>query len=50
LTVVQAYGRSVRSRDDFAVTYVLDAEFGSFLKRQSKRLPEWFLEAVQQVE
>ncbi|CAN5486014.1 ATP-dependent DNA helicase [soil metagenome] len=48
LTVVQAYGRSVRSRDDFAVTYVLDAEFGSFLKRQSKRLPEWFLEAVQE--
>ena len=47
LTVVQAYGRSVRSAEDFAVTYVLDADFPAFLKRQRKRLPEWFLEAVQ---
>ena len=46
LTVVQAYGRSVRSADDFAVTYVLDADFPTFLKRQRKRLPGWFLEAV----
>ena len=46
LTVVQAYGRSVRSADDFAVTYVLDADFPAFLKRQKKRLPGWFLEAV----
>ena len=47
LTVVQAYGRSVRSADDFAVTYVLDADFGAFVKRQRGRLPGWFLEAVQ---
>jgi ATP-dependent DNA helicase DinG len=47
LTVVQAYGRSVRSRDDFAVTYVLDADFSAFVKRQRARLPGWFLEAVQ---
>ncbi|MEZ4606129.1 MAG: ATP-dependent DNA helicase [Deinococcales bacterium] len=46
LTVVQAYGRSVRSRDDFAVTYVLDADFGAFVKRQHQRLPRWFLEAI----
>jgi ATP-dependent DNA helicase DinG len=46
LTVVQAYGRSVRSRDDFAVTYVLDADFPAFLRRQRGRLPAWFLEAV----
>ncbi len=48
LTVVQAYGRSVRSADDFAVTYVLDADFGAFVKRQRTRLPSWFLEAVQE--
>ena len=47
LTVVQAYGRSVRSAEDFAVTYVLDADFERFLKRQRRRLPSWFLEAVQ---
>lgn len=46
LTVVQAYGRSVRSRDDFAITYLLDADFPAFLKRQQRRLPGWFLEAV----
>lgn len=48
LTVVQAYGRSVRSKDDFAVTYVLDADFGAFVKRQRSRLPGWFLEAIQE--
>lgn len=47
LTVVQAYGRSIRSKEDFAVTYVLDADFKNFLKRQKDRLPEWFKEAVQ---
>jgi Rad3-related DNA helicase len=47
LTVVQAYGRSIRSEDDYAVTYLLDADFPSFLKRQKRRLPSWFLEAVQ---
>jgi ATP-dependent DNA helicase DinG len=46
LTVVQAYGRSVRSRDDYAVTYLLDADFPAFLRRQRARLPDWFLEAV----
>jgi ATP-dependent DNA helicase DinG len=46
LTVVQAYGRSIRSSDDYAVTYVLDADFSTFVKRQQKRLPEWFLEAI----
>ena len=46
LTVVQAYGRSVRSSDDFAVTYVLDADFSAFIKRQQKRLPVWFKEAL----
>lgn len=47
LTVVQAYGRSIRSAEDYAVTYVLDADFPTFLKRQKKRLPGWFVEAIQ---
>ena len=47
LAVVQAYGRSVRSADDHAVTYLLDADFPGFLKRQRARLPEWFLEAIE---
>ncbi len=47
LSVVQAYGRSVRGRDDYAVTYLLDADFPAFIRRQRRRLPEWFLEAVE---
>lgn len=46
LTVVQAYGRSVRSRDDYAVTYLLDADFPAFVKRHKRRLPPWFLAAL----
>jgi Rad3-related DNA helicase len=46
LSVVQAYGRSVRSETDYAVTYLLDADFPAFLRRQRSRLPQWFLEAI----
>ncbi len=47
LKIVQAYGRSIRSNDDFASTYILDADFETFVKRQRKSLPLWFLEAIQ---
>jgi ATP-dependent DNA helicase DinG len=46
LTLVQAYGRAVRSEDDHAVTYLLDADAPAFLRRQQERLPAWFLAAV----
>ena len=48
LSIVQAYGRSVRSKDDFAITYILDADFPAFMKRQQRILPDWFLQAVVQ--
>ena len=47
LTVVQAYGRSVRSADDHAVTYLLDADFPAFLRREGARMPDWFREAIE---
>ena len=46
LTIVQAYGRTVRSADDHAVTYLLDADFPAFLRREAERLPGWFREAL----
>ncbi len=46
LTIVQAYGRSVRSADDRAVTYILDAGFPAFLARNRRRFPDWFVEAI----
>lgn len=46
LKIVQSYGRSVRSRDDWATTYLLDAGFESFLWKSAKMLPDWFHEAL----
>ena len=47
LKLIQAYGRSVRSKDDWAKTYILDAAFELFMDRNKSTFPEWFLEAVQ---
>jgi ATP-dependent DNA helicase DinG len=46
LRLVQAYGRSVRSKDDWATTYVLDANFGYFIAKNRNILPAWFTEAI----
>lgn len=46
LAMVQAYGRSVRSPDDFAATYILDASFYRFYESNERRLPQWFREAL----
>jgi ATP-dependent DNA helicase DinG len=37
LRLVQAYGRSIRSKEDWAKTYVLDSGFGSFMNRNRNR-------------
>jgi ATP-dependent DNA helicase DinG len=44
IKLVQAYGRSVRSRDDWAKTYVLDSAFKMFVVRN--RVPKWYTEAI----
>ena len=46
LRLVQAYGRSVRSKDDWATTYILDAAFGYFIAKSRNILPSWFTEAI----
>src|SRR5690606_38310769 len=47
LRMVQAYGRAVRSKDDWAATFVLDSNFrGFFWTRAQAMLPAWFKEAV----
>lgn len=46
LKIVQAYGRSIRSPDDHAVTYILDEAFEKFEKEAKNMLPDWFKEAV----
>jgi len=46
LRLVQAYGRSVRSKDDFANTYVLDSSISYLLKEAHEILPKWFSDAI----
>lgn len=50
LKLVQSYGRSIRSKDDWAVTYIIDEGFEDLLHRARKILPRWFLEALRQPE
>ena len=48
-TVMQMCGRAVRGRDDYAITYVLDAHFGKVLG-DGKKLglwPEWWIEGLE---
>jgi hypothetical protein len=37
----------VRSKDDWAKTYVLDSGFEYFVKKNKNILPDWFTQAVQ---
>ena len=46
LRLVQSYGRSVRSKDDWAKTYVLDSSFTFFLKKNRNMFPDWFMSAI----
>lgn len=44
LKLVQACGRSIRSKEDWAKTYVLDSAFDRFIREN--KLPVWFLEGI----
>jgi ATP-dependent DNA helicase DinG len=46
LRLIQAYGRSVRSKDDWARTYVLDSAFSYFVRKNRNSLPDWFVQAI----
>jgi Rad3-related DNA helicase len=46
LRLVQSYGRSVRSVDDHATTYVLDSSISYLMKSAADLLPKWFSEAI----
>jgi ATP-dependent DNA helicase DinG len=48
LRLVQAYGRSVRSADDHATTYILDSSASYLLKSARDLIPQWFSEAIVQ--
>lgn len=46
LKLVQATGRSIRSKTDRAHTYVLDADFSKFIQMNNRRLPKYWLDSI----
>lgn len=48
--LIQMYGRSIRSQEDNASTYVLDSCFGDLLKWNARYFPKWVKDAVQYIE
>jgi Rad3-related DNA helicase len=47
---IQETGRGVRSKDDWAVTYVFDENLRKEVRRYKKMLPGYFLAAIQNLE
>lgn len=47
LTFVQTLGRSIRSPEDYADTYLLDSDFEAFLNRQRRLIPSYIKESIQ---
>jgi len=45
-SIVQMSGRAVRSKDDYASTYILDEQFSRLYREWSSMFPKWFKEAV----
>ena len=43
---IQMYGRSVRSHDDWAETFVLDSSLSDMLKYNSKLVPRWVSDSI----
>lgn len=48
-TIVQAVGRSIRSTDDHAVTYILDEDWGRFYGQNKSLFPSSFRDALQNI-
>ena len=46
LRLIQGYGRSIRSKEDWAKTYILDSAFDYFVKKNRTFLPDWFVSAI----
>lgn len=47
--IVQGAGRSVRSKDDYAFTYILDENFRRLATTNRELFPNWFYESIKAV-
>lgn len=50
LRLVQACGRSIRGVDDYAKTYIIDANFLRVVRDGHEIMPEWFVDSLNIVE
>jgi len=48
-SLIQCYGRTCRSIDDWADTYILDSMFVWLISRNKDTIPRWFMEAIRKV-
>lgn len=48
--VVQSCGRSVRHKDDFCITFILDTGFSNLYLKTPFLIPQWFLKAIQYID
>jgi ATP-dependent DNA helicase DinG len=46
LDMIQSYGRSIRSKEDYADTIILDSCFSDVIAMNSKIIPKYFLDAI----
>lgn len=46
LKFCQSIGRSVRNKDDWAKTYILDESFGWWLRKNKRLIPKWLINAI----
>ena len=46
IDLIQAYGRSIRSEEDWAETYILDSSFSDLLKYNSNLIPRYITDAI----
>ena len=44
-TIIQSIGRSIRSRDDTAITYILDSDWQRLYRKSKSMLPKGFEES-----
>ena len=46
IKIVQGCGRSIRSMDDWAHTFILDGSFNRLIGMNRRLFPNWFLESI----
>lgn len=46
IKIIQGSGRSIRSKEDYAYTFMLDSNFNRLFTRYNYLFPEWFRKAV----